>query len=529
MNARRIFTAAILGFIITFFLTAGHVRPLGSQGQSAIPVNMNYGWGRTWGGSGDEMANSTITDAQGNIYVAGDFSASVDFDPGTGVTNATSNGGLDVFLSKFSPDGTFLWARTWGGTGRDIASSVGVDSAGNVYVAGPFQNTVDFNPDPNASDMHSSNNPNGQNNMFLSKFSPDGTFQWARTWGPADAGGEAYSLAVDASDNIYVQGDFSGTTTNFDPWDPLHPDNHTNHPPLSSSDPRLFDAFLSKFDKNGNYVWAKTWGGEGYDDGDSVAVDGNGNVYVAGMYASQQINFDPAGGNAGLGHPASDSGIKVDVFLSKFDPDGDFQWVRTWGGQGTDDAPGTIAVDRANNVTVGGRFESVNCDFDPGSGVDLHSTNGSFDAFISKFDPSGTFLWARTWGGSGWDSAGGLAVDSLNNVYTIGVFVNQVEFDPGGNPAVVTSQGGDDIFLSQFAPDGAFQWVQTWGGSGDDTSYHLAIDGLGQLFSAGSFQGTVDLDPGSGVDNHVSNGGSDAFLIKFLPSSYSAFLPLAIR
>jgi len=525
MNKRSFIIAWIACFMIIFITAAGHIQTVSAHKFADASPTMGYGWATSWGGATDDNADNVVIDKWGNIYVAGGFSGTVDFDPGSGVADYVSNGGTDAFLSKFSSNGTFQWARTWGGSGRDVAGGIGVDSFGNVYVDGPFQNSVDFNPDPLVTDMHSSNNKNGANNMFLSKFSPDGTFQWARTWGPSDAGGEAYGLAVDSADDIYAQGDFSGSTTDFDPWDPQHPDIHTNHPPVPSTGPVLFDAFLSKFDSNGDYMWAKTWGGEGYDDGDSVTVDGSGNVYVAGMYASQTINFDPAGGISGTGHPANDSGIVVDVFLSKFDTGGNFQWVRTWGGQGTDDAAGTIAVDGANNVYVGGRFASVNCDFDPGSGVDLHSTNGSFDAWISKFDPSGTFLWAKTWGGSGWDATVGLAVDSSNNVYTTGNFVSQVDFNPGGTAALVNSQGGNDVFFNEFAPDGTFQWVKTWGGAGDDYGYHLALDGLGDIAVVGSFQGSVTV----GTDNLVSNGGSDAYLIKLMGNNYFNFLPLVIH
>ena len=393
-----------------------------------------------------------------------------------------------------------------------------MDSAGNAYVVGPYRNTVDFDPSSTATETHTSN-AGSENNIYLSKFSPDGDFQWVRTWGPAlvpgkqSFGAEAYHVLV-SGNYLYMVGDFSGDQTDFNPWG-SH-DWHTNHPPASGNI-LWFDSFLSKFDLNGNFQWAKTWGGEGYDDGPGLAMDGLGNLYVAGMYASQDINFDPAGGSGGLGHPAHDSGSIVDVFLSKFDAGGNFQWVRTWGGQGTEDATGLVAVDGANNVYVAGRFASVNCDFNPGGTPDIHSTNGGLDNFLSKFDASGNFQWAKTWGGSGADQANGLAVDGAGQVYVAGSFQNTVDFDPGSGTDSRTANGSKaDAWLSQFDANGAFQWAQTWGGSGDDGS-GVNVDGAGNIYAAGWFAGTgaVDLNPGSGVDNHTSNGGSDAFLIKF--------------
>ena len=281
-------------------------------------------------------------------------------------------------------------------------------------------------------------------------------------------------------------------------------DIHPNHPPTPGSPfGLLFDAFLSKFDSSGNFLWAKTWGGEGYDDGPGVAVDSLGNVYVGGMYASTDptLNFDPAGGSGAHGHPAHDSGIVVDVFLSKFASDGTFQWVRTWGGQGTDEVGQTVAVDRSNNVYVAGRFGCVPCDFNPWGIADLHSSHGNLDAFVSKFDSNGNFQWAKTWGGLAGTQLAGLATDGSNNVYATGIFANTVDFGSGSG---VSSHGLWDAFLSKFDSYGNFQGAETWGGPGDDGGNKLARDAAGNVYVAGWFRGTVDFDPGSGVDNHTA-------------------------
>lgn len=465
----------------------------------------SYVWGRTWGGTQGDNVNRSAVDSAGNIYVTGGFSGTVDFNPSASTDSHASNGAEDTFLSKFDASGNFLWARTWGGTGRDIGACVGVDSAGNAYVTGPFQNTVDFNPDPVLTDTHVSSNTMSANNMYVSKFDPSGTFVWARTWGPIVAGGEAYSITVDNSDKLYIVGDFSSTTTSlvdFNPWG-SH-DFHQCH--------GFFDAFLMKMDSDGNYVWAKTWGGEGYDDGPGVTVDNAGNVYVAGMYASFNIDFDPAG--SGVILPAHDSGSLVDVFLSKFGPDGTFKWARTWGGAGVEDAGMLVATDSANNVYITGRYSSTGCNFNPWGAADMHSSNGSFDVFVSKFDPAGTFQWAKTWGASGWDAPTAITRDNADHIYVTGKFAGSVDFDPSlTGTENHDSQGQDDAFLSMFDSNGGFKWASTWGGSGSDWSYHMTVNPAGTLFNVvGSFSATADLDPGSGTDNRNSNGMTDCFL-----------------
>ena len=200
-----------------------HPIPLASQISSpALAASTNlaatiYSWAKTWGGnSSGTQANNIIVDGSGNLYVAGEYTGTVDFNPEGRELHHTWNGGLaDAFLSKFASDGTFQWAKTWGGTGRDVSNGIAVDSLGNVYVSGPFQNTVDFNPSGGTS--HTSN-AGSMNNIFLSKFAPDGTFQWVKTWGPSDGGAESYSIAMDGSNNVYVVGDFSGSHCDFNPW-----------------------------------------------------------------------------------------------------------------------------------------------------------------------------------------------------------------------------------------------------------------------------------------------------------------------
>ncbi len=324
---------------------------------------------------------------------------------------------------------------------------------------------------------------------------------WARTWGGSNYD-EGNAVAVDGSGNGYVTGSFS-STVDFDPGSAV--DNHT-----SNGDG---DVFLSTFDPSGAIKWARTWGGSNGDYGVGVAVDGSGNVYVTGYFRGT-VDFDP-----GSGVDSHASNGYEDVFLSKFDSSGAFNWARTWGGSSAyyDQGLG-VAVDGSGNVYVTGWFGSV-VDFDPGSGVDNHTSNEGQDVFLSKFDSSGDFKWARTWGGSH-DSDGGLgvAVDASGNVYLTGWFHGPVDFDPGNGVDNHTSNGYSDVFLSKFDPSGTFNWARTWGGSyWLDKGRGVAVDGSGNVYVTGLFDGIVDFDTGSGVDNHKSNWSHDVFLSKFPP------------
>jgi len=466
------------------------------QAWGVAVADFREGWARTWGGISWDQGYGVATDVLGSVYVTGQFRNMVDFDPGSGADNHTSNGFHDVFLSKFDSSGTFAWARTWGGYSSDSGCGVAVDGSGNVYVTGFFYGTVDFDPGSGV------DNHTGYTDVFLSKFDPSGDFKWARTWG-GSGNQEGRAVAVDGLGDVYVTGGFMDLV-DFDPGSGL--DKHVSN--------GGFDVFLSKLDSIGAFQWARTWGGTGADEGNAVGVDGSGNVCVTGVFG-QTVDFDPG---SGADNHTSNGGR--DPFLSQFDSSGTFLWARTWGGSDSDEGCG-VAVDVSGNVYVTGPFRGT-VDLDPGSGVDNHTSNGDRDVFLSRFDSNGTFNWARTWGGSGIECGHGVAVYSAGNVYVTGEFTSYtVDFDPGSGVDNHTANGNYDVFLSKFDTIGDFQWARTWGGAENDlgdTGYDIAVDGSEKVYVTGWFYcGPVDFDPGDGVDDHTSNGLEDAFLVKFLP------------
>ena len=139
----------------------------------------NYQWTKAFGGSGNDWAYSVATDSSGNVYITGVFQTTVDFDPGAGVDNRTSAGSNDTFLSKYDASGNYQWTRAFGGTGSDLVYSVATDSSGNVYIAGYFRNTVDFDPGAGVDNRTSA----GECDAFLSKYDASGNYQWTKAFG----------------------------------------------------------------------------------------------------------------------------------------------------------------------------------------------------------------------------------------------------------------------------------------------------------------------------------------------------------
>ncbi len=201
-----------------------------------------------------------------------------------------------------------------------------------------------------------------------------------------------------------------------------------------------------------DFGWARTWGGSYRDKGYAVATDGSGNVYVTGWFEGT-VDFDPDGD----GDPHTSNGI-YDVFLSKFDSSGNFEWARTWGGSNWDEGLG-VAIDDSGNVYITGYY-CYTVDFNPDGG-DPHTSNGWTDGFLSKFNSSGNFEWARSWGGSNRDPGNGVATDDSGNIYVTGYFQKTVDFAPtdppcNENPDEHISNGYIDVFLTKHLPDGCW-------------------------------------------------------------------------
>jgi co-chaperonin GroES (HSP10) len=303
---------------------------------------------------------------------------------------------------------------------------------------------------------------------------------------------ESIRIAVDSSGNVYTTGYFYNTV-DFDPGAGT-----TN---LTSAGGA--DIFIQKLDSSGNLVWAKGMGSTSDDYGSGIAVDGSGNVTTTGTFGGT-VDFDAGAGTTNL-TSAGDS----DAFLLKLDSEGALIWVRGIGGSGSD--RGTdVAIDASGNVYTTGWFSNT-CDFDPGTGVTNLTSIGLVDSFVLKLDSSGSYVWAKGFGGSGNDDASGIAVDESGNVYTSGHFFNTVDFDPGlGTTNLNVSSGS--TFVQKLDSDGALVWAKNMAGSGSQPS-DIAVDSTGSVYTTGYFQGISDFDPDGGTVNLTASGDS-AFICK---------------
>jgi gliding motility-associated-like protein len=416
-------------------------------------------------------------DANGNVYSAGIFTGTVDFDPGPGTFNLTASGGSnnDVYISKLDVFGNFLWAKQITGTATTVnTKSLALDKDFNVYVSGNFLMTADFDPGPNTFNLTA----NGSADAFVLKLTTNGAFVWAKQMGGLLTNTFSNSTATDSFGNIYFTGSYVGSV-DFDPGPGIYT--------MTSIAGIGGDVFVCKLDTDGNFVWAGSMGGNQGDVGYGISVDAFDNMYVTGGYRNI-ADFDPG--------PAVFNQVALgldDTFILKLDAAGNFVWVKSVGGFNLDWAYKAIA-DVSGNVYITG-FYTVTADFDPGPAVYNLTTSGADGIFVLKLNIVGNFVWAKTMGGvinNNWGMD--LALDATGNIYTTGFFIGPGDFDPGPGVFILNSDIVD-IFISKLDNNGNFVWAKSMGAGDQDQGLSIAVDAFKNIYTTGHFGFTVDFDP----------------------------------
>jgi hypothetical protein len=259
-----------------------------------------------------------------------------------------------MFVLKLDTNGDFMWVKHIKGAStaaHAFPQSIALDAAGNIYTTGYFQTTIDFDPGAGTHNLTAGE----ARDIFISKLDANGNFVWAMamlgagTCGACDD--KARSIALDAAGNVYTSGFLRGTA-DFDPG----PGTFNLTPATGGG------FFISKLDNNGNFIWAKTFGGaaSGVADTGDMALDASGNIFITGaVYGTS--DFDPGPGTITLASAGSS-----DIFICKLTINGDFVWANLFGA-GSGDYASTIDTDGSGNIYTAGVFNGT-VDFDSRSG-----------------------------------------------------------------------------------------------------------------------------------------------------------------
>ena len=345
------------------------------------------------------------------------------------------------------------WAQAFGTVGDDQAKAVAVDTGGNIAVAGNVYGTASYDSTGGLPGQTGA----GEDDAFVRVVGTTGAERWTRQFGTPQLD-HALGVAVDFSGSVTVVGETNGTLP-------------------GEKSAGSWDAFVRSYGSGGNVRWTHQFGTATTDTLDSVAVDGAGNIFVAGSTDGSLP------GQVGTG--ARDS------FVRAYSPDGTELWTRQFGTDAWTEALG-IAVDRSGNVLVAGDTEGAL----PGQ-----SNAGLRDAFVRSYSPDGTERWTRQFGTGQWDEALGVAADSHGNVIVAG--------DTRGALPGQTMVGDGDAFVRSYTPDGIERWTHQFGTPGTSIATSLAVDAADYVVVAGSTQGVLS--------GQTRVGGADVFLRDYGP------------
>lgn len=372
-------------------------------------ANGTHQWSKRFGSLGSDIGHGVAVDSGGNVYVVGEFLNAVDFGGGA----LASAGSSDIFLVKLSPSGDHIWSKRFGGTGADMGYAISSDGSDNLAITGSFGffgTAVDFGGGPLSSA--------GQYDVFAARFSATGAHLWSKRMGGTGQD-RGYAIATGSNGDVAVTGYFSYTAA-------------MGGGALTSAGSA--DVFVTKFSANGDYQWSKRFGGISSDYGYGVAIDGSGNVALAGNYRGL-VDFG--------GVPLGDAG-NGDMFLAKYSSSGAHLWSKRFG-ESMSEKASAVATDAAGNILFTGSAMTA---IDFGGG--WLTGDGSFDVFVAKFSPTGAHVWSKRARGTQatGESANAVAANQADDVLVTGAFASGINF--GAGPLSMGQSGGG--FLVELAP-----------------------------------------------------------------------------
>jgi len=415
---------------------------------------INWQWAKGGGGPGIGEGINVATDASGSVYLAGEaYNNYVTFGADTFVPYSLFP---VLYLTKYDSAGNVLWVRnqylansTYGGGAYDVTT----DTKNNVYITGFCTGTSALGHDT----LRGPNTPH----LLTAKYNSSGQVQWAKSNGPGYV--TAYGVATDAMQNVFVTGYFTDTLV------------FGNSVLVTGGNATVF---IAKYDSAGNELWAKAAPADNACQSNAIITDGAGYSTITGSFWCDSIKF----GSTAL-YNFSHTGSFADIFVARYDPNGQLTWAKSYGGDSGDDAYG-IAADKNGNFYITGYFASDSMTFDS---ITLYSPARETRLFVVKYNTAGKVIWAKASTGvinvvQGYN----LSIDSNSNVYVCGSFSSGATFS-FDSTALTSPQTVDPMFILTLDSNGNVLCSTALGSGGDDES-GIAVDRFGNAYVGGDFE-----------------------------------------
>lgn len=444
-------------------------------------------WARTWGGTGTDTGDAIFVNEEGDVFVIGTVRDPVDLDPGSGV-HQTGSSGHSAFISCFDELGIFKWANSWGATSSTDFLDVAIDQSGEILIIGNERSS------------------SGSDDAHLTKLDPSGNVKWVVTWndGWSNFGS---SVTVDREGNIFVAG-YIHSGFGDDPMD-LDPGAE-----ISEYTTEQTDAYFTKFDPDGNYIWSRVWGGTGDDNAIDIELDDDGNIYVIGGF-NATVDFNPDQDIYELTAQGEIAG-----YITSFSSDGAHRWAKTCVGskEGVSDiywqhAKG-MGIDEDGSIYVCGILvgETAWTGADILNDPAIEGRPG--DEILMKLDSNGNLIWINSWTNFCIEN---IQIGQSGNVHLVGTFWEVVDFDPGpGYSILEVPLWHSEACICTLNKNGGFLGAQA---IGEFKMVGLAVDSGSNTYILGNYfdDRQVIINTQERREEFNSVGYRDTILVKLEP------------
>ena len=454
-------------------------------------------WATYFGGEGTEDGAGISCDNLGNINVIGNTN-SLNNIATIGVYQSFFGGIWDVYVAQFNVNGNRSWATFYGGSSGEDGYGISSDSDNNVVIVGGSSSNNNI---ASIGAYQATNAGNGD--IFIAKFNSSGIRKWGTYYG--GSGSEhGFATISDKSNNIIVVGESSSNgIASVGAHQITLGDNS--------------DAIIIKLDSNGNRLWATYYGGTNPvitigDRATSVAVDLYNNIVVAG-YTHSLNNISTIGC-----HQDTLGGGFDDGFVVKFNSAGVRQWGTYFGGSHEDEIRG-VAVDASNNIVIGGFTGSPNNIATSGS---FKSTTTTANAFLAKFNSSGTRIWGTYYGGTGNGDYGNALATGDSNTIVLAGYANSLDSiaTTGSYKDTLTPGPASldyDAYLVKFDSNGNRIWGSYFGGEGDEDAINgVDVANNGDIVITGNTNSSFGIATPNAFQTSIDSVNMyDAFIASF--------------